>query len=115
MLCSLRPMFCARITNHKRSLMINSVYSFIVHGSTRQLVPACDFATAEASISNTADRKRTVMNIYGCFYLFYTHGDFEQTHTLTTYMYSTLELVSMLLSSYILTITTQTLEVMSVL
>ena len=61
--------FCARTANHKQSLIINSDCSFSAPGSTEQLVPACDLATAEVSISHTTDRKRALKNGYVVIYL----------------------------------------------
>lgn len=38
---------CARATNHKQSLIINSLCSFGVPGGIKQLASACDSTTAE--------------------------------------------------------------------
>ena len=50
--------FCARPTNHKQSLIINSPCSFSVHDSREQLAAARDPAPAGVSTTHTTDSKR---------------------------------------------------------
>jgi len=57
-------LFCARATNHKQSLIINSPCSFGVPGST-----ACDTAAAD-----TTDRNRRANQCYACDFIYLSHN-----------------------------------------
>lgn len=74
-------LFCARATNRKQSLIINSARSFSVPGGSEQLASACDLATAGVSISYTTDRKRTVTNSYADVTIYLTLRGTLVTHT----------------------------------
>lgn len=63
-------MFCARSTNHKQSLMINSVPSacMVAHSWLQPVT----LLQQKSVLSNTTNRTKTLMNIYTCVFIYLT-------------------------------------------